>query len=190
MTRRVYWRLFVVLTLLAMVGGAAFTQWRAVAGGVAGSRAEDRPDPCLPGRAVPIMDSPHVSEAEIGAVRYNSVPPTSGPHLAFVLAPGVYDGPVPDGLTVHAMEHGHVVVHYAPDAPSSDVDGLRRLARQYSRDVLLAPYPGLPYRIAVTAWGRIDTLDTLDEPRISRFVEALRARYNHGWTRPPACSGP
>jgi hypothetical protein len=53
--------------------------------------------------------------------------------------------------------------------------------------VLLSPYPGLPHRIAVTAWGRIDTLDTLDEARIVRFVEALRGRYNHGWARPPDC---
>jgi hypothetical protein len=39
-----------------------------------------------------------------------AIPPTSGPHVAQTVAPGVYR----EEIQVHALEHGHVVVQYAP----------------------------------------------------------------------------
>jgi Protein of unknown function (DUF3105) len=163
-------------------------QWRSLTATAAGSVATDRVFACLPGVSVPILPSPHVSQADIAHVHYNSTPPTSGPHLSFVVAPGVYDDPVPDGLSVHAMEHGHVIVHHARGIPADELANLRRLARRYSRDVVLAPYPNLPSPIALTAWGRIETLDHFDESRVITFIERLRGRYNHGWARPDDCS--
>jgi hypothetical protein len=77
---------------------------------------------------------------------------------------------------------------YARGLPAGDLASLRRLARRYSRDVVLAPYPGLPSPITLTAWGRIESLDHSDESRVATFVERLRGRYNHGWTRPDDCS--
>jgi len=38
--------------------------------------------------------------------------------------------------------------------------------------VILAPYPGLKEKIALTAWSRIDKLDDFDEDRIVGFIEA------------------
>jgi hypothetical protein len=161
--------------------------FRSVSGAVAGSAAARRDSPCLPGRAVPILDSPHVSPARARSVRYNSLPPTSGPHFAFTIATGIYTSPIAEGLTVHAMEHGHVVIQYAPGTPRGDVDALTRTARRYGADVVLAPYPKLRTGIALTAWGRIDLLDHYDQARISTFVERLRGRYVHGWTRADDC---
>jgi hypothetical protein len=127
-------------------------------------------------------DSPHISPAAAGSVPYNSLPPTSGPHYPFTVATGIHTEPVAEGLTVHAMEHGHVVVQYAP-APRDTVERLERLAKRYGKDVLLAPYPPLPHGDALTARGRIEVLDELDEDRVVRFVEQLRGRYQHDWTR-------
>jgi hypothetical protein len=60
------------------------------------------------------------------------------------------------------------------------------VARRYPSDVLLAPHPGVT-GIALTAWGRIDQLASFDEDRIVTFVEALRGRFDHGWTRTDPC---
>jgi hypothetical protein len=95
--------------------------------------------------------------------------------------------PVPDGLAVHALEHGHVVIRYAGGVPTSEVAALARIARRYGADVVLAPHPALERGIALTAWGRIDLLDRYEQDRVVAFVEALRGRYDHGWTSEQDC---
>jgi hypothetical protein len=174
-----------LLTILVVLLAWRYQHLLATATGSPGGDLRDAP--CLPGQAVEIMDSPHISPAEAGGVRYNSLPPTSGPHFSFTLATGQYDAPVPDGLAVHALEHGHVVIHYAAGTPDPEVRELTRLAKRYSGDVILAPRPDLAGGIALTAWGRIDLFDHYDEVRISSFVEHLRGRYHHGWVAPDLC---
>jgi hypothetical protein len=186
-TTRWVWRAGTLAVLVALLTALALGPYRTLLiGSVAGSRAEDRPAPCLPGQSVPIMDSSHITQAEAASVRYNSDPPTSGPHFAFVAAPGRYGSPVPDGLTVHALEHGHVAIQYEAQAPAPTVAALADIARRYPADVLLAPRPGLT-GIALTAWGRIDRLSAVDGGRVVAFVEALRGRYDHGWVRRDLC---
>jgi hypothetical protein len=129
--------------------------------------------PLLPGRHIPYIGAEHEP--------YTTVPPTSGPHVPFTVAPGVYREEIPDQLQVHALEHGHVLVQYAPGTPADEVRALEDIARRFPRQVVVAPYPGLDQGIALTAWGRIDRLDTVDEDRIATFVEAFAGRYNHGF---------
>jgi Protein of unknown function (DUF3105) len=186
--RRWLWRLGTVAVLAVILVTTFVGQWRQLTATAVGSTAPDRVDACLPGTAVPLMASPHVSQAAIASVRYNSTPPTSGPHFAFVVTPGIYPDPIPDGLAIHAMEHGHVVVHYARTISPADLGELRRFAKRYPRDVVLSPYPGLTDLIAMTAWGRIEKLDRLDESRVVTFTERLRGRYDHGWTHADDCA--
>lgn len=186
--RRLAWRLGLLTMVAVAVGTLLLGPYQFLLGTVAGSTGGDaRPAPCLPGDPVAILDSPHISQADAGSADYNSIPPTSGPHFPFTISPGVYREPVPEGLTVHAMEHGHVIIQYAPDIPDRDLAELDRLARRYGADVVLAPYPRLTGGIAITAWGRIDRLDRYDEGRLTDFITALRGRYNHGWTVADDC---
>jgi hypothetical protein len=186
--RRWAWRGGTALVLVAMAVVLLGGNYQPVSGNVAGAGAEPaRESPCLPGEPVAIMDSPRIVPAQADAVRYNSVPPTSGPYFAFTVAPGVYDRPVPEGLTVSAMRRGLVIIQYAPDLPGSDVDALTRLAKRHGADVVLAPYPPLERGVALTAWGRIDLLAGYDEAQIAAFVEALRGRYVHGWAATTDC---
>ena len=190
MTRRRWpWRLGALAGAAVLVVLLVTGPYRFVLGAVAGSTAARRPAPCLPGTAVDVLDSPHVSPARAASVRYNSLPPTSGPHYAFTVATGVYTSPIPDGLTVHALEHGHVAIQYAPATPRHEVAGLTRIATRYGADVVLAPYPKLHAGIALTAWGRHELLDHDDPAAIAAFVEGLRGRYDHGWTRSDDCPG-
>jgi hypothetical protein len=185
--RRWVWRAAMVLGLLAAVVPMVTTLWPTVVGGLTGSATASREAPCLPGRAVPLMNSPHISWTAAATVTYNSTPPTSGPHFGFTLATGVYDTEIPDGFTVHALEHGHIAIQYAPDVTPPTVAALISLAKRHSAELILAPYQRLEHGIALTAWGRIDLLDGFDEARIERFVETFQGRYHHGWTRPDPC---
>lgn len=187
--RRWAWRAGTATALLVLLGLLLSGRYELLLGSVAGSAAGPaRPAPCLPGEPVPVQDSPHISPAEADrVVGYRSRPATSGPHFAFPVAPGIYSAPLPEGLTVHALEHGHVAIQYAPDLPEEQVAALTRTAKRYGSDVLLAPYPGLEPGIALTAWGRIDTLAVHQEDRIVAFIERLRGRYRHGWTGQDEC---
>jgi hypothetical protein len=134
----------------------------------------------LPGQAVPIMASPHVPYVGSRHQAYDSDPPTSGPHLPWAPAVGVYEEPMPAELQVHALEHGRVLVQYASAAPVETVRAVRGLQARHPRDVLVAPDPRLRSGVALTAWGRIELLERPDPARMEAFVEALAGRYVHG----------
>lgn len=44
--------------------------------------------------------------------KYNSNPPTSGPHFEEWIKAGVYDAPRDDRNLVHSLEHGYVIISY------------------------------------------------------------------------------
>src|SRR5207249_12156584 len=79
---------------------------------------------------------------------------------------------------VRKLEDGGVVVQYNCECPDL-VARLKAIVDRYDRQVIVAPYPGMPYKIALTAWTRLDTLDELDEGRITRFIEAYRGIDHH-----------
>ena len=56
---------------------------------------------------------------------------------------------------------------------------LRAIVQRYTHYVILAPYPTMKSRIALTAWTRIDAFDEFDEKRIVRFVKAYRGIDHH-----------
>jgi hypothetical protein len=187
-SRQWAWRTGFLVTVLLAAGALLAGPYQFLLGSATGSTAQPaRTAPCLPGRAVDIMDSPHIAQSAADTVTYHTTPATSGPHFAFTAAAGAYQRPVPEGLTVHALEHGRVAIQYSPNTSQREVEQLSRLARRYPADVILAPYPALDQGIALTAWGQIDHLDSYDDARITRFVEALRGRYQHGWTTDHDC---
>lgn len=135
-----------------------------------------------PGEFVPSMGNRHIGPAEIGLTKYNSDPPTSGPHLPSPGRWGIYDSPLPKELLVHNLEDGGVIVYY--NCPQTDAEckalvaKLAEIVRKYGQTVL-APYPGLSHKIALTAWSRIDKFNEFDEKRILRFIEAYHGIDHH-----------
>jgi hypothetical protein len=185
--RKTAWRAGTLVVMLVIAGAAVSQQLTALTAAAVGSQAPSRQGSCLPGRAVPVMKSPHLSMTALEKVKYTSNPPTSGPHFAIPPAPGVYGSPLAPSEFVHALEHGHVVITYALDTPPGDVDQLRHLAKLYPSDVLLTPYDGIDHGVAVAAWGRLLRLDGVQRSAIADFVVALSGRYDHGWTRVDPC---
>lgn len=133
-----------------------------------------------PGEAVANMGNAHIDESQVGTMSYNSTPPTSGPHIGRIAAWGVHTEPVPNELQVHNLEDGGVMVQYdCPDGCEDLVTQLAEVVSQYRDQVILAPYPGMDATIALTAWNRIDKLDSFDRDRIDAFIKAYRGIDHH-----------
>jgi hypothetical protein len=132
----------------------------------------------LPGRLMPDQGNLHIQSASVTHEPYNSDPPTSGPHLPYTAPWGVHTRPILLELQVHNLEDRGVVVQYNCECPDL-VARLRGIVDKYDRHVILAPYPTMKNRIALTAWTRIETLDDFDAKRITRFIEAYRGIDHH-----------
>lgn len=134
--------------------------------------------PGQPGTVFPDQGNRHIQSATDPHEPYNSDPPTSGPHLPYIAPWGVHTRPIPRELQVHNLEDGGVVVQYNCECPEV-VDKLKAIVEKYDKQVILAPYPSMAHRIALTAWTRLETMDTVDDTRVRRFIEAYRGIDHH-----------
>jgi len=133
-----------------------------------------------PGVSQPDQGNRHLQTLNETIPPYNSEPPTSGPHLPYVAPWGIHTEPIPRQLQVHNLEDGGVMVQYnCPDACPGLVAKLKAIVSGYDHQVILAPYPGMKTRIALTAWTRLDAFDEFDERRVRRFISAYRGIDHH-----------
>jgi hypothetical protein len=134
----------------------------------------------LPGTSMPDLGNAHIQSAGEPHLPYNSDPPTSGPHLPYLAPWGVHTEPIVKELQVHNLEDGGVVIQYnCPSGCPELVDQLKAIVEGYHDRVVLAPYPGMKTRIALTAWTRIDAFDDFNKARIERFIKAYRGIDHH-----------
>ena len=136
-----------------------------------------------PGIKIPDLGNLHIETLDTADESYNSLPPTSGPHVAGVAPPGIYEEQIPNELQVHNLEDAFVNVHYnCPNGCEALVSQLTAIVQGYlddDRRILLEPYSGMDSKIALTAWTRIDKFDVFDESRIRKFVEAYEGIDHH-----------
>ena len=138
----------------------------------------------------------HIDVGSSSPVAYNSVPPTSGPHYPSIAAWGEHIDPVRYEQLVHNLEDGGVVVYYqCEDGCPELVAGLREVLSPYFREnanVILAPndpswtdggsqplHQDMDARVALTAWGRLLTLDEIDEVAMRDFIERYEGLDHH-----------
>jgi len=134
----------------------------------------------LPGAVMADLGNVHIQSPGDPHTPYNSEPPTSGPHLPYLAPWGIHTEPISKELQVHNLEDGGVMVQYnCPTGCADLVEKLRGVVQRYPDHVILAPYPGMKTRIALTAWTRIDAFDNFDESRVRRFVDAYRKIDHH-----------
>ena len=131
-----------------------------------------------PGKEVPSLGNTHLKTPSDPHAPYNSIPPTSGPHLSYIAKWGVSKTPIADELQVHNLEDGGVMIQYNCENCDVLVAQLEKFAVKYNK-VIVAPYPKMKTPIALTAWGRIETMDQPDEDRIERFVKAYMGIDHH-----------
>lgn len=134
----------------------------------------------LPGTRLDDQGNAHIQMEGEAHPPYNSDPPTSGAHLPYIAPWGIHTAPIARELQVHNLEDGGVMVQYRCDSPCPDLAAkLAEIVKRYETQVILAPYPGMRPRIALTAWTRLDAFDDFDEARIVRFIRAYRGIDHH-----------
>jgi len=71
-----------------------------------------------------------------------SAPPVSGPHDSTPLAAGVYSTPPPVYQAIHSLEHGAVIIWYAPSASGTELDRIKSFFGDAAHQdhVIVAPY--------------------------------------------------
>jgi hypothetical protein len=120
--------------------------------------------------------------------KWNTNPPTSGPHYGIPAVYGEYDTPLKLAQVVHNLEHGAVYILYGPDVPDATVAELRDFYAEDRTAMLLAPLPSLGDEIALGAWTVPDDFKpggsngtaylakckTFDEGAFSTFRDELR----------------
>jgi hypothetical protein len=140
-----------------------------------------------PGQPIPGQGNVHLQSPGSPHAPYNSVPPTSGPHVPWLARWGMHRIPIPWEVQVHNLEDGGVIIHYRCDEPCPDtVAALERLVAAYPTQVIAAPEPRLESAFAVTAWERLLRLDQFDETVVRRFIDAYRGRDHHPLPPPTA----
>ncbi len=100
--------------------------------------------------------------------KWNSSPPTSGPHFGQTAVWGSYDEPVALVQSTHNLEHGGIVIHYGPDAPEGEVEKLRTWFNETNdpKGLIISPLPTNGDKITLSAWTAPDaTGETSDRGR-------------------------
>jgi hypothetical protein len=108
-----------------------------------------------------------------GTVKYDTTPPTGGNHNSFYAdCNTVYTQPIANENAVHPLEHGAVWVTYREGLDQADVDKLVPLVKGQDH-VFMSPYPHLDSTVSLQAWNYQLKVDSVDDPRIARFIAAL-----------------
>tara|TARA_B100000508_G_scaffold4874_2_gene3873 strand:+ start:3226 stop:3852 length:627 start_codon:yes stop_codon:yes gene_type:complete len=120
-----------------------------------------------PGEEVSIVGRDHVNVGDEHP-GYNSNPPTSGAHAG--PAPwGFSENEIFDENAIHNLEHGGIWISYK-DLDDDSVDTLRKIARENSLSVVIAPRASNDSSVAIASWGRLMKMDTVDEQAITEFI--------------------
>ena len=93
----VKWSIIIIALLLVLFGG----WW--------GYKELSKP---LPGSQFADLGRDHVAREKWEQFTYNSNPPTSGPHDATWVKAGIYEQAQLEGMLVHSLEHGYIVISY------------------------------------------------------------------------------
>ncbi len=146
-------------TMLILVGGVIFI-----------TKQNERLSKPLLGQEIAITDSNHVAPGT--SIQYNSNPPAIGPHYPDPAHAGMYTTPPADGNLVHSLEHGAVILWYNPTQLSGDqINTLKQIFNSTSGKTIMVPRQGMDVPVALTSWGRVLKLKTIDESQIKVFFD-------------------
>lgn len=141
-----------------------------VAAAVGGAAEPKRDGPCTI-HVYPGLEPSHLTSLN-AKPKYNSFPPTSGPHYQYPARFDIYTFPVPQIALVHNLEHGGIVVQYGSKVPKKTVAQIRRWYLRHTNGLVVAPLPALGRKIALGAWNA---------PPYKQSVPVERQDPGHGY---------
>ena len=152
-------------TVFIMAGGILFL-----------TKKDERLNSSLIGQEVRIDSRNHVPDGT--EIQYNSNPPAGGPHYGTTAHAGIYDkdkAPA-DGYLVHSLEHGAAILWYKSDLPLNQIEKIKSVFNDASGKKIMVPRKNLDVPVALTSWGWILKLQTIDEAKIKEFIETNNDR--------------
>jgi hypothetical protein len=113
-------------------------------------------------------------------INYAQTPPLSGTHYGRPADGGFYEDSQPYGNLVHSLEHGAVVIYYAPDAINeSTTESLREFASTHNgrwRSVIAVPSSDIESSFVLTAWRHQLAMDSYDPETVYAFLSEYIGR--------------
>lgn len=132
---------------------------------------------CTPVQSFASLGATHLNPGD-APPNYSGTPPTSGLHHPTWQADGTISRQPADNLFLarglHSLEHGRIVIYYN-NLDAIEIAAIENIARS-ERKVILALWPGLKDKVALTAWTRLQTCNGVNEQAIRGFVNAFRDR--------------
>lgn len=112
-----------------------------------------------------------------GPYTYTANPATSGPHNIVPAEDGAYAEPPSTEQLLHSLEHGRVVIQFAPSAPQSARSKLQSLFDEDPYHLILTENAtDMPYAVAATAWNQAIGCKRMSNPVLDA-VRAFRETY-------------
>lgn len=131
------------------------------------------------GEEIPIMSSSHIPvDSDPG--KYNSDPPTSGPHYPEEAQAGFYDTNIyqyPAGYLVHNLEHGYIIFWYnCVGLSESACFELKSQIKTVMDDVsnvkvIAYPWDSIEVPVVMTSWGRLQKMEIFDAAQARAFYK-------------------
>jgi hypothetical protein len=116
--------------------------------------------------------------------KWNTDPPTSGPHYGIAAIFGIYEEELEMARVVHNLEHGGIFILYGDEVPEATVDQLRSFYDDHKTGTIMAPLDRLGDKFALGAWVVDGDLDNgflakctkFDEGAVSTFFRSFQFR--------------
>jgi hypothetical protein len=134
-------------------------------------------------QTVPAVPADHSITSPGGkSPKWNTNPPTSGPHYGIAAIFGLYDQPIELARLVHNLEHGGIYILYGDDVPDATVEQLRGFYNDHQTGTIMAPLPQLNDQFALGAWmsdgedgnAYLAKCGQFDENAVSTFFRAFQ----------------
>lgn len=167
----------VVAALLGLVGGGGTTDTE-------GLRAKFEAAGCTLQTAKALEGIHSIRQPGGTSDKWNTDPPTSGPHYGIAAIFGIYDEELEIAREVHNLEHGGIYILYGDKVPEATVDELRAFYDRHKTGTIMAPLNRLGDEFALGAWvvdgdtnnGFLAKCTEFDDGAVSSFFRSLQFR--------------
>jgi Protein of unknown function (DUF3105) len=130
--------------------------------------------------------------------KWNTDPPTNGPHYGVAAIFGIYNDEIEPARLVHNLEHGGIFILYGDEVPDSTVKELEAFYDDHKTGTIMAPLARLGDQFALGAWvaaggdakGQLAKCKAFDQGAVLSFFRTFQflgpERYDPSQLQPGA----
>ncbi len=140
-------------------------------------------------QSAPGVEGQHSLAADDTSDKWNTDPPTTGPHFGFnpdgslgTVIWGIYEEPIQLARLVHNTEHGGIYILYGDKVADESIEQIRGFYERRQNGTVVAPLPSLGDKIVFGVWvaepeketGYLAKCTTFDEDAAAAFFNAFQ----------------